>query len=417
MPSIAGYSRYATVTRETVVPSGAAGARALNSENQHELKSDKPGGFEAGDRQKLLLPVDDVVVGTVAHLSDGGSLAGSRPLERVHPDLTEEIFAQRLGIQAQAKRVVTPDGITSVELYSVPSLKQRDHEYKEIRSRAFPNTDIKPNGNQVLLVARVNFTRNAGDADGLVRFAPASLRLVGRKPGTSPADPEWVNFYPYGTVEKGQTLYANKPDDYMFVEVKTADRGVDFAFLVDKQSVLAGGGQGGGPMTIADGVFLEFKRMARKDLAGEQVKTAYKPAENVQVLRKKVPEGQAAPTPTADAAATPPQPEQGTPAAPPAEGGGDLKAKLVGNWAGATDNGQLIIDFKPDGTMTFQSSGGGLPQIQQGSWKPLSEKGNTLVIARTINNSTAEATVTFTSDDAITLTSKTAAKPIQLQRR
>jgi hypothetical protein len=336
----------------------------------------------------------------------------------VHPDFLEELFAQRLGIQASAKRVVTADGITSVELFSVPSLKQRDHEYKEVRSRPFPATDVKPPPNQVLLIARVMFTRNAGDDDGLVRFAPASLRLVGRKPGTGAADEEWVNYYPVGTVEKGQTLYANKPDDYLFVDVKGADRGVDFAFLVDKQAVLSGGGQGGGPMTVGDGVFLEFKRMARKDLAGEQVKTAYKASETVGAMRKKDvtdPNAQAAQTPDP---AAPPQPEQ--PAAAPADATAELKEKLVGAWMGSTaDGGTLVIDFLADGNMKFQSTApNAAPQIRQGTWEAVSAKGaNTLVINRTIGGGKSEVTITFNGDDDITLASSATPKPIALKRR
>ena len=421
MPSIAQYSRYATTTRETVVPPGATQQRAINSENQNELKSDKQGGFDPAERQKLVLPADDVVVGTVAHLSDRGSLAGSQPLTRVHPDFIEELFAQRLGIQARAKRVVTADGITSVELFSVPSLKQRDHEYKEVRSRPFPAGDVKPPGNQVLLIARVMFTRNAGDDDGLVRFAPASLRLVGRKPGSGASEEAWVNYYPVGTVEKGQTLYANKPDDYLFLDVKGADRGVDFAFLVDKQAVLAGGGQGGGTVTVADGVFLEFKRMARKDLTGEQVKTAYKASETVGAMRKKDvtdPNAQQ-PAQTTDASAQPPpQPEQGTPA--PADATAELKEKLVGAWMGSTaDGGTLVIDFLADGNMKFQSTApNAAPQIRQGTWEAVSSKGNNaLVINRTIGGGKSEVTITFNGDDDITLASTATPKPIQLKRR
>ena len=36
--------------------------------------------------ESLLLPVDDIVLGTVKHLSNGGSLAGRAPFESVHPD-------------------------------------------------------------------------------------------------------------------------------------------------------------------------------------------------------------------------------------------------------------------------------------------------------------------------------------------
>ena len=47
----------------------------------------------------MLLPVDDIVVAFTKHLSNGGALATDKPFESIHPDLIQEFYAQRVGIE------------------------------------------------------------------------------------------------------------------------------------------------------------------------------------------------------------------------------------------------------------------------------------------------------------------------------
>jgi hypothetical protein len=401
MPSVAGYARYAVDTHTVTVPSEAAtNNRAMDSETWDKVKSEKPGQFDPSDKQSMVLPMDDLVVNTVSRLSDGGSLGWDQPLAKSHPDFLQELFANRLGVQTKAPRVATKDALQSVELYRLDLLARKDHEYKELRDRPLDTSPLKPTPNQVLVVARVVFTKAASDKDGLVKFSPGSVRLVARR--GSGAGAEWVNYYPVGTVDNGQVLYGSAIDDFLFVDCKSADRGADFAFLVDK-SGFAEGGQGG-PLVVAPDTFFEFKRMARQDLSGVQIKgpDKYKPSDKILVLRKKqatAPEGAA---PEASAA--------------PAD---TLKARLVGDWAGTSDAGQLVIGFKPDGSLTFNNTPKtGLPQVGQGTWAVVPEKttADTLVITRTVNGATAENSIKFTDDNNLTLTSGNN-PPRQLQRR
>lgn len=399
MPSVAGYSRYAVETRTVVVPPEASGRSSLDSETWDQLKTAKPGQFDPADKQAMILPMDDIVVNTVSHLSDEGSLGWNRPLSATHPDFLQELFAQRLGIQTKATRVAAPSAMTSVDLYRADSLQRRDHEYKELRERPFETTPLKPASNQVLVIARVMFNRSAADSDGLVRFSPASVRMVAQK-GTG-ANAEWVNYYPVGTVDNSQTLYSNAPDDFLFVDGKSADRGVDLAYLVDKAGFTDGGTSPGSKMIVADGTFLEFKRMARQDLSGKEIKPppAYKPSDKVGVMRKK----QAGATEAAQVPAP----------------GDALKEKLIGKWGGSSDAGQLVIEFKADGTLKFTNTPKtGLPTIGQGTWEVVADKttADTLVINRTVNNSTLENTITFTDDNNLTLSSA-GNPPRQLQKR
>jgi len=408
MPSsVAGYSRYATMgTREVTIPAEASqrGMRADVGETWDALKSETPGQFDESDKQTMIVPLDDVVVGTVQRLSDGGSLSGSQPLEEAHPDFLREVFGQRLGVQPKATRVAAKDAIGSVELYRVDQLARKDHEYKDVRQRAEETSVLKPRGSEVLVVARVQFRKSATDKDSLVRFSPASLRLVTRK--GSGADAQWVDYYPVGTVDKASLLYVSALDDFLFVDSKGADRGADFAFVIDKSSL-----EGQGPqLKFPEGTFVEFKRLARQDLEGKTIKppTAYKPSDQILVLRKRTPKKEDAPAPT-----TPSTPAAAAPA------GSGLREKLVGNWAGSSDTGSLMIEFRADGSLTVNNTPkGGVPTIGQGTWEVVQDKttADTLVINRTLAGTTTEYSIKFTDDSNINLTTQ-GRPPLQLQKR
>src|SRR5687768_10181451 len=98
--SIMGYVRYETnSTRGVVVPTGAS-SRAKDAYAYDEMTSDT---FDPTTSKRLLVPLDDVVVATVARLSDGGALDTGKPLESIHPDFLQELFGQRLGLETGSK--------------------------------------------------------------------------------------------------------------------------------------------------------------------------------------------------------------------------------------------------------------------------------------------------------------------------
>lgn len=324
-PAVGGHARYALEgSREvTVTPPGAS--RAIDMEVLNELDEDT---FMDEKEKKLIIPVDDIVLGFVQKMSDGGSLSGARTLASVHPDYPAELFAQRLGVQVGAKRTAfnAPGKSQQVSVpeqgvFLVTQDLTKNQIDAELPSMHLRDVVAKPTANQVQLVVRVMFNKDAADSDGNVRVSPASVRLVAN--GT--------NYFPVGTLEGGM-LYANKVDDFLFINVKGADAGADFVFFVDPADVFAGGAGAINPKEqsthakdakdaakIADGVFIEVKRLARVDLSGRPVLTTVPKAENVKVerkprlleLRKKAPAapagGDAAEQPpaTPDAAATP----------------------------------------------------------------------------------------------------------------
>src|SRR4051794_21537012 len=221
-PVIGGYSRYQVAEANDVkVPTQG---QSQDTIVYNELKTEK---IDPDQSMHLILPVDDMVVGMVSKLSEGGSLEGDRTLASVHPNYVDEAFFNRLGIQVGAKHValnaekqqqVKVDG-----LFSIDKLDQVDAEIKEIRQRK----DLKPiastAGNQIR-VAGVSFSEQASDDDHLVRVSPASVRLVANS----------TNYLPLGTLEKGM-LVANKPDDFLIVE---AGKPVDFVFYVPNADVI-----------------------------------------------------------------------------------------------------------------------------------------------------------------------------------
>jgi len=289
-PSIGGYARYGLADQNEVkLPTSG---QAQDTYVFNELKSDK---INPDDATHLIIPVDDMVVGLVSKLSNGGSLEGDRALTSVHPDYLDEAFFNRLGMQVGAKHVAVntekQQQFKVESLFAVDSLPQMEAEIPQIRA---PRKDLKTlasnPGNQILVV-RVTFSEQASDDDHLVRVSPAAVRLVANG----------VNYLPLGTMENG-VLGANKPDDFLIVEPGKA---VDFVYYVPRADVLTGGASpsagkktpkaagpsgadesAGSAMKVNRGVFIEAKRMARVDLSGKDVSTTVEGGAD-GVMRKK----------------------------------------------------------------------------------------------------------------------------------
>jgi Colicin V production protein len=275
---VGGYTRYRlSDDREVAV--------AITGKQQHQdvpisnqLDED---AFSDETRKGLLLPVDQWVVSTVSHLSDGGSLSGKRALRDVHPDYLDEMFAQRLGIQPGGKLVATnAAGKKQVEvkgLFRAPDqLPQLDADLANSR----PNNKVvkwpEPKKGEMILVVRVGFNSGTGDgskAPAYVRFSPGSIRLLVKSEEDGPK-----NYFPIGTIEGGTTLFANRIDDFLFTSEGSS---VDAAFLVKEADVLEGKEN-----KIKEGTFIEVKRLARENLGGKKVESGIGPDKSVNVIRK-----------------------------------------------------------------------------------------------------------------------------------
>jgi hypothetical protein len=354
-PTVGGHARYTLESSRdvTVMPTGSS--RAQDMQVLEQLDEDT---FVPEKQKKLIIPVDDMVLSFVQKMSDGGSLAGARSLQSIHPSYPDEMFAQRLGVQVGGKRTafngkgkgqvsVPDDGVFIVTQDLTKN--QVDAELNDLHGR---EVNWKKSGNNVQLVVRVMFGKDAADSDGSVRVSPASVRLVA---GGN-------NVFPVGTLENG-VLYSNKVDDFLFINVKGADAGADFVFFVNPDDVLDNPGavnpkdaaaaakDAKDAAKVKDGVFVEVKRLARVDLSGKTVGATIPKAENVQVERKpKLLEQKKnkAAAAAAAAAAPPaqPNPDTAAPAAPAAPAPAEKKNPMATIKEGAKDRNEKIENPK-----------------------------------------------------------------------
>ncbi|HYE17816.1 MAG TPA: CvpA family protein [Tepidisphaeraceae bacterium] len=303
-PSVGGYSRYALLdarpVRVVTEGSASSGSRQVDRKVNDEVKADR---LETGETSGMLVPFDDFVVGLFGHLSDGGALASDKPLKSIHPDLIQELFAQRIGIEPGAKHTATNKKTEQVKLVDVhvvdaAGLKGNPRtpggkfavvpsEIKAIREKEHekPMAPVGPDESSAFVIAGVTFHVDAADElDGperLVRVGASGVRLVAKG-----ADGQWRNHYPIGTFEDGK-IWANRPDDFLLINAASGDVGARFVFEVEKSAVtISGGGRptpGQAPARptakFEEGTFLEVKRMVKFDLA-EKEWNAGVPADN-----------------------------------------------------------------------------------------------------------------------------------------
>jgi len=291
-PSVMGYARFDVKDREVTLPPINRSTQSTSIVFDELNDTEDP--INPTKAKSLLFPVDDLVVGAVNKLSDGGSLAGDRPLASIHPDWINEIFGQRLGMQAGTRHVLLniPNRMELKDVdpvYTVQQINEIDSEFSQVRGpyaqvKKKGGDVLKPSGDQMLLIVRCHFDINATDEDKMMRISPGAVRLLGV--GGEENKKVYVNYTPLGTVD-GDTLYRNRPDDPIVVNL-TADGYVDFLFLVNKTDLLAPGDPKSGNAAIKPGVFFEAKRVARIDLAGKPVGDVPQDTLPSQVLRKEL---------------------------------------------------------------------------------------------------------------------------------
>jgi hypothetical protein len=321
-PSIAGFARFEVLDDRPVM--APTSTKTLDRTEYSELNSHQPGQF--GDEPRghgvAILPVDNIVVGAVEKFSNG-ALSTGKPLTNIHPDFLDEMFGQRLGIEAGGNHVAMNlpdkklDAADLVGLYTrvIPAndKAQRDAEASQLRTGgALKPITLLPS--ETFLVVRVTLNMQAADQkDRTVRLSPAAVRLVVNIAPKGSSDPEFTNLYPVGTLQDATTLFLAKMDDFLFVPIGgEGDHGIDLVFKVSKKLF---------DSKPPEGTFLEIKRLARIDLTGVEIKPGPKPDPNYDPMRKTyilAPPVVEAAAPPADAPAVPaaPEPSPAPPAAP-----------------------------------------------------------------------------------------------------
>jgi hypothetical protein len=329
-PTILGQSRYALepVRKDisfVIDPNRNAQTRDITD----EMKSEK---YEDKDKTPMLLPVDDWVLNAVSGLSDG-SLAGDRPMSRIHADYLQEAFGPRVALEVGARhtasnfegssqigvdKVWLSDGLKQVEDSELPELRGKGSKRKEgaAEEATLAKAERKPDAGSSpkLVIVRVTVSVDAtdGEKSKVFRFSTGSVRLVVHDPDTGKAR----NYYAIGTMDTwgGGTFWPNHISDPLFVDANSK-KGVDLVFsvedkdkdLIDPATATAPAPRGAvaaaaaarpasGPQLIRKDVFLEMKRLARVDLTNKAIEAGpWTPDPQYLPLRKqrlKAPEAQ-----------------------------------------------------------------------------------------------------------------------------
>ncbi len=238
---------------------------------------------ETQERGSTWIPVADMVLNLTQHLSDGGSLAGARPLNRVHPDLLQELYGQRTGIEVGAKHIAVNTEETQevrvVGLFNADRLSMASGAPPSVRQ--LDEETLIPQTGKSILIVRMSFDSSAASENNVMHISTGAVRLVAGE-GTGESR-NWTNYFPRGALHNAKTLLVNIPTDPLFL---SSGRGADFVFVVDTNAVFASGADTQGTLVIRDGTFIEAKRFGRIDLSGQEVRRAMPPAEDgFNVLR------------------------------------------------------------------------------------------------------------------------------------
>ena len=274
-PDVGGYTRYEVQPTRKV--SVSKQGKAFYTAHWDELSSSTPGSMGDAPHGVPIIPVDDIVVNTVAKLSsETGSLSRGKPLTELHPDFLTELFGQRLGIEPSAARVAfnlpSAPSVKVLQLFSLdPKIAQGEAEVNPRYGGPLKPLVLTPN--EMFLVIRFSVSKEAGDSDNFVRFSPGSSRLLVHDPQAQPGD-DYQNYFPVGAMFGSDKLLLDKPDDYLFARTGTD---IDLVYKVPKKLF---------EKQAAEGAMFEFKRGTRIGLAGMTVDPKITDDDSAGMLRK-----------------------------------------------------------------------------------------------------------------------------------
>ena len=278
--SFLGYTRYKLLPGHDVVLLASGNGRNEDAKIGPQMAESTLD--PAKQESTLFVPVDSAVLATVDHLSDGGSLSGTRTLGSVHPDWLLELYGERLGQQTGNRRSalvrpgsdpVSVDAVyrpTSLATYDVfGPIDKRDPETNQLRPPGYKNpyeAGLKATRDMIPLVVRVKVAASAtDDPDHLFRFSPGAVRLTLRPTLPDGAFGRGTDYYPVGILDNGKVVVVDRVDDFLFVNLSNGDAGFDAVFYVPADTLEKGKGNSA---AVVAGTFLTVKRLATVDLSG-----------------------------------------------------------------------------------------------------------------------------------------------------
>ncbi len=232
----------------------------------------------------LWLPVDSIVLSFVDMFS-AGSLAGDATFSSVHPNLLDELYFSRAGIQQGAQKTAFAVGGKSqasvssmVLLAEKTSLPMTAGDVKEVfGSDPVPPT-LAAKGGERILRLRVDLAPAAAEKDSYVRFSMGSFRLL----------VNGKDYYPLGylAAPDGVTrVYRCRMDDML---VATGGAPLELIFVVSDAAIdPATKAVKGGELKLASGTALYYKRFNGIDLGGMASAKEEQPVPAQGVLQRK----------------------------------------------------------------------------------------------------------------------------------
>ena len=286
--SILGWSRYEIQPERTITIVPKSTEREVEAVLT-EMNGEK---FIADDSSGPLVPADKWVLGIVKLVSAKvGSLSNNKPFASVHPNLLQELYGQRVTMPPGMGKTALSGSATIKAVFVGNGFEVRDQErlMKDpinfgVRStKATPGiSGLEPKRNPAegytFVILRANLTAETANADQVVFFGPAAVRLCAYLPEES----RFANFFPIGTMDGTGKLYVNQPDDVLIAE---NGKNVDFVFEVPKSVILMKTGETPTPDRLTEGSFFEFKRFARVMELDKMKLATYAPASS-GVVRK-----------------------------------------------------------------------------------------------------------------------------------
>lgn len=286
-PSLVGHTMYPLRDRDSIVVSRADLGASVSSDQDLVVTNElTPETLDpsSSDRSGLLVGTDSFVVG-LTHLASDGAFQSANSFSYVHPDPLLQAFANRLGPDRSGKRVIINAKRPGAEVAGLFTLDRNtpvlDTEIPTIRPDKKPPAYEKKGE---LLVVRANFAESATDpADGFVRITPAAARLV----------LDGVTYYPIGTVLPNGSIALSRIDDQILIKDSA-----DFVYQVDAEALKKAQLN---DKVKSDTMFVEFKLLARIDLAGNSIAKRWSAGPG-EVLKKKASPAGSAPVPAKPAA-------------------------------------------------------------------------------------------------------------------
>jgi hypothetical protein len=241
-----------------------------------ELSTDT---FEPNQEKSLLIPVDDIVLGTVQHLSDGVRWRAIEHWPAFTPTIRRKMFGPAaIGVQVGAKHTAPVlNGVNPIKVegvYSVPQMASVEAEFPDLRKGHKFDAIARPKPDEVLLVLTHHGRARRYPMTPTACSASALVCASGCEQPQLLSDRTVDGARPTSSCRSPTTFFSSTPrQTWIRRDVSREERG-------SAQRRCEAGRRD------RDGTFVEVKRLARVDLSGKTLDPNYTASDKITVMRK-----------------------------------------------------------------------------------------------------------------------------------